>query len=560
MPKIHTLKIKNFRGISNFEQVFGLSEFICIIGRGDSGKTTVLEAISSVLCGSWNLSFHDTDFFEGNVEFPIEIEASLFDLPKRLLQEDKFGLYIRGLDLETNSIHDDVEDHHESLLTIRLTVEKDLEPKWCVVNNRQEPIDIRAKDRSSLNVFLVSEYIDRHFTWSAGSPLYSLLTSEEVDKKENTNVVIDALRDVKNSISEESFAHLNPILDRVKETASAFGVDISSTTTAIDFRDFSVKDGRISLHERNIPFRLKGKGSKRLISVALQLELVKSGGIILIDEIEQGLEPDRAQHVAKTLKSSKKGQIFITTHSRDVLVELGAENLFKMKKNATSFYSFDSSLQGLLRKNPEAFFAEKVLVCEGATEVGICRALNKHRIGVGKENASTKGIRFADGEGSSQFEYANNFMKAGYPVCLFCDSDKEEEKQKKEELRKRGVKVIDCEEGKAIENQLFTDLPWNRIKELLEYKTQDLQNKNSVEDCVKFWYKKKYGDLAENWRDVESPEIREVLGDAAKEKGWFKRIDHGEILGKACCGCLEEMNEKKIKIQFDEISEWIDNA
>lgn len=273
MAKIYSLRIKNYKGIQLLEQVFGMTDFVCLIGRGDSGKTTILEAISSVLSPNWNLTFYDTDFFNCDISNPIEIEVSLYNLPDKLVRESKFGLHIRGLDKSTNVIHDEIEDHHETILTILLKVEQDLEPKWYVVNNRslQEPIEIRATDRASLNVFLVSDYIDRHFTWSKGNPLYSLLDSED-STAEKSNIIIDALREAKAKIDSESFNNLDGVVKKISATAAVLGVDISNTTTTIDFKDISIKDGKICLHDEKVPFRLKGKGTKRLISIAIQLE------------------------------------------------------------------------------------------------------------------------------------------------------------------------------------------------------------------------------------------------------------------------------------------------
>ncbi len=54
---------------------------------------------------------------------------------------------------------------------------------------------------------------------------------------------------------------------------------------------------------------MKGKGSKRLASFAIQSALVEAGGIMLVDEIEQGLEPDRIKQLVRTLKEQKSGQI-----------------------------------------------------------------------------------------------------------------------------------------------------------------------------------------------------------------------------------------------------------
>lgn len=557
MAKIHSLKISNFRGIQELQQVFGITDFVCLIGRGDSGKTTILEAISAVLSPSWNLSFYDTDFFNGDINNSIEIEVSLYDLPKELIQENKYGLFIRGLDKSTDIIYDDLLDDHEIILTVKLIVEKDLEPKWFIINDRehQEPIEIKATDRASLNVFLVSDYIDRHFSWNKGNPLYSLLKQEK-NHDEKNNVIIDALREAKEKIDSSSFNHLDSIVKKIKDSASNLGIDISNTTTTIDFKDFSIKDGRICLHDDKIPFRQKGKGSKRLISIAIQTELAKAGGILLIDEIEQGLEPDRAQHLAKILKRTNQGQIFITTHSRDVLVELDANDLFKVKKYYPSLYKFDNSLQSAIRSNPEAFFSDRVLVCEGPTEIGICRGLNNFRMQNGKDNISFLGIRFANGNGSSQIEYAKSFLKSGFEVCLFCDSDVEGINKLKEKLKDDGICIVDCENHNATENQIFDDLPLKGIHELIEYYT--LQNQDSVEDSIRTVYKV-HGDLPENWKEIDTPQLRSVIGTIAKKKSWFKRTDHGEFVGGVICKYLEDIKDKKLGNQFQELSKWIDN-
>lgn len=558
MAKIHSLKISNFRGIQRLEQVFGMTDFVCLIGRGDSGKTTILEAISAVLSPSWNLTFYDTDFFNGDIETSIEIEVSIYDLPKELIQENKCGLFIRGLDKSTDIIYDDLLDDHEIILTVKLIVEKDLEPKWFIVNNRehQEPIEIKASDRASLNVFLVSDYIDRHFSWSKGNPLYSLLKQEE-NQDEKNNVIINALREAKEKIDLSSFKHLDSTVKKIKDSASNLGIDISNTTTTIDFKDFSIKDGRICLHDDKIPFRQKGKGSKRLISIAIQTELAKTGGILLIDEIEQGLEPDRAQHLAKILKSTNKGQIFITTHSRDVLVELNANDLFKVKKNYPKLYPFDNSLQSTIRSNPEAFFSDRILVCEGPTEIGICRGLNNFRMNNGEDNISLLGVRFANGNGSSQVEYAQGFLKAGFKVCLFCDSDDQNINKLKEGLKTQGITIVDCAASKSIEAHIFEDLPWKALRELIEYRISE-KDEESVKQSIASKY---IGQIPLDWKNSDSPIMRDALYNSSisKKNEWFKRTDHGEFVGNVICNYLDEIKDEKLGHQIQELSKWIDN-
>ncbi|MBA7545841.1 hypothetical protein ES705_38219 [subsurface metagenome] len=560
MAKIHELKIKNFRGIKDFLQSFGAANFICLTGRGDCGKSTILDAISYVLSSSWNLTFFDSDFHKCDIDTPIEIETTLFDLPDNLILESKYGLHIRGIDKSTYEIKDELEDDHEKALTIKLEIKKDLEPKWYVINNRQDsPISISPYERAKLNVFMISDYIDRHFSWSKGNPLYSLLKLQQdpFDSEEN-NVIIEALREAKNKIDNESFEQFKEITDIIKSKANELGIDISSPSTSIDFKDIAVKEGRVCLHDAKIPFRLKGKGSKRLISIAIQTALADNGGIILIDEIEQGLEPDRVQHLVNTLKRTNSGQIFMTTHSNNVVVELETSDIFIMKKDGSKLIVIENSLQGCIRKNPEAFFANRIIVCEGTTEIGIFRALNYFRIQNGKMNASFLGVRFANGTGSNIIEYCKGFKKSGFKVCLFCDSDDDSIDSKKDNLKNDAIEVFDCEQGCSIENQVFKDLPWNAIKELISYVDRNLSEeavKESIDSrCTE--------SLTTDWQETDSMAKRKALGDTAKAKniGWFKRIDHGEYLGTVVFKYFNQIQSTKLGKQLTGLSEWIDNG
>lgn len=567
MAKIHTLKIKNFRGFESFEHVFGFSNFICLIGRGDSGKTTILEAISRVLSPSWNLSFYDTDFYNCDISNPIEIEVTLYEVPKRLLLEDTFGTYKRFLDPQSGIIQDNAKDDSLSALTIRLIVEKDLEPRWEVVNARQTPVKIGSGDRARLNVFLIADSIDRHFSWNKGTPLFSLLKQEDTENP-NVNVILDSLRDAKSKIDENEFEHLSIVLDRVKNSASALGLDISAANTTIDSKDISIMDGRISLHEEKIPLRLKGKSSKRLVSIAIQTELAKDGGIILIDEIEQGLEQVRSRHLAKTLKNNNSSQIFVTTHSQSVLVELTSSDLFLLKEPSEKLIVFPSSLQGCLRGNPEAFFSKRILVCEGPTELGVIRALNDFRIKNGKENMALKGVSAINGKGSELVAYCKAFASIGYEVRLFCDSDDEGVNTQKKSMRTAGIRIFDWEDQYCLEEAIFSNIEVSLVEKALKlYAKIKLEDDNSktldaVKESIKASISSKIADV--NWpltSDTCDLQTKKEIGKIAKNKSWFKSETKGQEFGDLVFQNYTSLKPcNPIKLNFDGISDWIDNG
>lgn len=557
MARIYELKINNFRGIKTFSQKFN-KNFICLLGRGDSGKTTILDAISFVLSPSWNNSFYDSDFYNGNVNNSIEIEASLLDLPHNLIKEEKYGLYIRGLN--NNGIQDDLQDDHVKVLTIKLEVGKDLEPQWHVVNNRQEPLHISATERAKLDVFMVSDYIDRHFSWSRGNPLYSILKENQPSSDEKSDVIIEAFREAKGKIDQDSFSQFNEVTERVKRVSSAFGIDLSGAKTTVDFRDVSIKDGRVCLHDGDVPLRLKGKGSKRLISIAIQTILAQYGGIMLIDEVEQGLEPDRIKQLVRTLKRDNNGQIIITTHSVEVITELEADDLVIVNNNEgnVTISAPDKNFQDIIRACPEAVYAKKVIVCEGKTEIGICRALDTYRKMNGKEYMSFNDCVYTFGGGHSFTKRAMRLKELDLRVCVFCDSDDSGVNPTKEELIKLDVKIFDCENSNAIENQVFQDLPWDGVRKLIDYV---IKNKNIEEKQFKESIKSKYkGTFPDDFKNTDSLEMRQAMGEASriKDKEWFKRIDHGEFLGSIIFKCFDNMKGKKLKEQLEHLSNWID--
>lgn len=569
MATIVNLDIKNFRGIKDLSLKFKRDQsLICLIGRGDSGKTTVLDAISSVLSPVWNLNFYDTDFFNCDYENNIEITASLVDMPEKLLSENKFGLYQRGINPNNNEIIDDIDfdDNLISVLTIKLTVDSSLEPKWFVTHGReQEDKPISGADRALLNCFMISDYVDRHFSWSKGGPLYSLQKLAECEENaEDSNVVMQSLRTAKKEIDKTDFESLNEVTTLIKSLTEELGLDISKISTTLDSRELLIKEGKISLHEETVPFRQMGKGSKRLSSIAIQSALVRNGGIMLIDEIEQGLEPDRAKHAIRSLNEHHRGQIFVTTHSREVITELGFEPLLfllkdKMTNNILNHSSAlpSNDLQGTVRACPEAFFAKKVIVCEGATEVGICRAIDLWRRNNNKTHMSVKDCAYIDGEGNNIEQRVDEINAIGIHTAIFCDSDLDKINDKKKEWMEKGVSIFDCDDELCIEQQIFKDMPWEGVKELLQYAKGE--NKDSFDS--KF---SSYKDKSINEWDQSEDLRTEIISVFQPKKGktnisWFKKLHHGEAMGTIIFRYYEDLSpESRLKKTLSGLSDWID--
>lgn len=187
--KIRRVDIHGFRGIRSLEWIVG-GDCACLVGPGDSTKTTILDAIELVLSPRWNVQFDDTDFFDANIEEPIAIAVTVGDLPSDFKSDAKFGYLTRGW-TTAGQLRDEPGDDDELVLTIELRVDQSLEPTWVVATDRSpDGREIGRRDRDRIGCLRLTDYVDRQLSWSRGSAL-SRLTG----KTENlTGILADAAR------------------------------------------------------------------------------------------------------------------------------------------------------------------------------------------------------------------------------------------------------------------------------------------------------------------------------------------------------------------------------
>src|SRR5690349_12369213 len=125
---IRHVEINNFRGIRHLDwHVNG--RVICLLGAGDSTKTTILDAIESTLAPRWYIPFGDCDFYQGNTQKPIRVLVTIGELTDELQCDDRCGLHLRGYHHATG-IHDEPNEGFDPVITLRLEVTGELEPRW----------------------------------------------------------------------------------------------------------------------------------------------------------------------------------------------------------------------------------------------------------------------------------------------------------------------------------------------------------------------------------------------------------------------------------------------
>jgi hypothetical protein len=555
--QIRHLRIERFRGINMLDWSLA-GDMICLLGPGDSTKSSIIEAIELSLSPRWDYGFDDSDFYDGNTEAPIVITATVGQLPDALLADNKFGLDIRGWN-QAEGLRDEPTESDESVLSIRLKVDSSLEPEWTVFNDRNpDGRTLSSRDRQLLGVVRLSEFMDRHLTWNTGTVLFRLTDGMGSLR----GLLAAAGRAARSAITADVVPLLTCAAAKAQELAKIHSVAPKKNyRPGLDIRRVNIGQGAVALHDGDVPLRRAGLGTKRLLTFALQREAAKAGGITLIDEVEHGLEPHRIRSLVRTLRpDGDKGQVIMTTHSPVVIQELDASclRIVRSVDGETKVVGVATALQGVVRAASDALLGRRIIACEGKTEFGLCRAFDRFWTEQqGKEAFAYLGVVPLEAEGSSAPRRAVDIRMLGYDVCFFGDSDRELTPDPAA-MQAKGIKVLTWMDRLSIEERIAQDLPWEGVLEVVSLAFEE-HGEQSVQGAVAYRLGTNMnlikGDFRA-WKD--SQELRNAIGLAAKAKDWFKRIGTGERLGEVVCRHITHIPETDLAKKMAELRRWID--
>lgn len=537
--RLRRLEIENFRGVKSLDWRH-IAETAALVGPGDSGKSTILDAIDRVLSPKWNVPFDDTDFWDLHADTPIVIRATITDLAPSFYRDSKFGLLLHGFDKEKGeAVRASGEEGEENALVVELRVDASLEPVWSVVDADGEKSPFMARDREALGMLRVGGYVDQHLGWSRGSVLTRLTDSGDAVGA----VLAEATRQARSGLKTDGLEKLTAAAQKVEVLGKNLGVALkNSLVPHLDASSLSVAAGALSLHDGKVPTRRAGLGTRRLLAVAMQREAAAQSGLTIVDEFEQGLEPHRIRRLLRVLRGRApegdglaKGQLILTTHSPTVLHELEAAEVAVTRRAAdgtVTVQSLPAAVDYILKRTPHALLARKVIVAEGATEVGLCHALDDAWTNETGGSFGYRGVVVVDGIGGTQpAEISGHLASLGYEVALLIDSD-----AKAKTSKAAGAVVLAWPGGLCTEQRLATDLPDAAIKQMAIQ--ADERGGRGVRDALADQLKVKRATLSDaepaTWPDVVGvAAFRTAFGDVAmkKNQAWFKSREQGAFLG-----------------------------
>lgn len=551
MARVRAVEIHNFRGVKELAW-YPAAGINCLIGPGDSGKSSILDAIDLCLGARRSAQFTDADFHLLNVEAPMTIAVTLGELDDDLKNLDTYGIYLRGFDAATGTIEDEPEKAAETVLTVKLTVASDLEPSWTLVSERAEAQGLTRNlswgDRVRLAPTRIGIMADYHLGWRRGSVLNRV--SEE--RADASAALAKAARDARAAFGDQAQGQLGETLGIVAVTAKELGISIGENIKAmLDAHSVSFSGGTISLHDEDgVPLRGLGIGSTRLLIAGLQRKAAAQSSIIMIDELEHGLEPHRIIRLLGSLGAKEAPpplQVFMTTHSPVALRELSGNQLFVTRhageRHEVRTVGTADEIQSTIRLYPDAFLAPKVIICEGASEVGLVRGLDQHRTINGNDAITAQGAALVDcggGDSDRPFKRAAAFHALGYGAAVVRDDDKKPTAAVEAAFIANGGMVVAWRDGRALEDELFLGLTDDGIGKLLD-RAVELHGEELVSDHIKSASqngKDLNGIRTEALFDGFAPESRAILGKAARAKkaGWFKSVTWMEDVAREIIG------------------------
>ena len=552
--RIRHLKIRNFRGIKEANLSFPKEQrVLCLIGAGDTTKTSILTAIEYALWPNWNLQINTSDFYNCNLEECIVVEVSVDEIPDELLTDNKYGLYLRG----DVSAENDEPMEGEEVLTVRLTVDDNLEPTWNVVCNRLEAKLISQGDRQKIAVGYIGTDVKNRLNWGRGSVL-----GKYIDPRSTIKRSLSSLEEKSNEIAD--FTELDEIGMPLNMVAQGYGVKIDGNINNRLVLKSTNTLSEIEVFEDSRPLNQRGLGSQKLLNVGLQIECKDEQAVVLIDEIEIGLEPYRQRNLIHILKkhSESAGQVIFTTHSPTSLVEMTNEQLLIVHSNdgitifQRAYYGnpvIDNGFQAALRRYAEAFLSPKIIVCEGKTEVGFIRTVDENMIKNDSYSMASMGVAYIEAGGNSDaLMLADKFDDLGYKVCVLCDNDRPEDEMKKQHLISKGISIFQWQSGRCVETDwipLFSEAQLVRIVEYIEEQNKTnvlslLRNESIIDDNNAIFL-------------IDDKKLLK-LATICKERSVFKNIDGGEEFGKYVIEVLDLLEDTiPAKIVMKGLKKWI---
>lgn len=393
--KISKLRIINYKLFQNVTIEMNDEKNI-FVGENDSGKSTILEALSMALTGKINGSSVanrlNLDWFNAEVrrEFIQTIKSGgtpnlpTIEIEIYFVTPDEEDIIIKKYKGTNNSLHEDIEgvkleilfDSQYATAYKQLLAEgkvKDIPVEYYKVNfrsfaNPEYYVQTTAKKVASIDT--TKKDYGPVLNRFVSSSINEYLTEEEMTELRH------AYRANRHEFTENrAVKQLN---EKLQESHSFDGKVIS-----LNLRESGVDEwkGDMSISLDGIPLENSGFGTQNMFKSEIFLLQNTDVDILIIEEPENNLSYANMSILISKLSESAGKQVFISTHSSFVANKLGLQHLHLVAKNKTvPFKALEKNTYDYFLKLPgyntlRILLANSVILVEGpADELIVQRA------------------------------------------------------------------------------------------------------------------------------------------------------------------------------------------
>jgi putative ATP-dependent endonuclease of OLD family len=341
---ITKIKIHGYRIYKNFE-LMPNQKLNLIAGANESGKSTLIEAISLALTGRVNgrSASEELNPYWFNTTIVEEFVQKRSNGERIAFPEIRIELFFDNRDeLQQlcGAINSEVPTIACPGITIRVLPNPDYAAEldvWALNPTPILPVEYYVVDWRSFADLVITKrpkqlataIIDSRTVRSTTSVDYHLreILGEHLEPPERAAISL-AYRQIKASMSDNALKKVNErigILD-----ASLQGQPIS---LAMDQSARASWEGLVTPHVDKVPFSMSGQGQQAAIKISLAMDKHSDQAIfVMVEEPENHLTHTSLTTLLSRMKSlaGEQQQIFITTHSSFVLNRLGLDSLLLM--------------------------------------------------------------------------------------------------------------------------------------------------------------------------------------------------------------------------------------
>lgn len=381
---IRKLLIKNYKLIEN--TVINLNEDINIfVGENDSGKSTILEALSIVTTGKVN-----------GYAFERQIKANIFNWKEREKYIESLNPIIKPmeppqiiieayLDLDDKKYAGTNNELREDCAGIRmeLSLNQEYADVYKQMLKEGEIYDIPVELYSVSFRYFKGETVAFRFAPVKASVIdttrkdYSYVMDHFVTENITTYLTSQEQTDLSTAYrkSRHSFRE-NGSVKQLNESVRE-NVQMNNKGITIDLREDGVDEWKrqMSVVVDDIPFENVGFGTQNFIKIELAVKNSKEQvNVVLMEEPENNLSFTNMVKLIKNVIESDGKQVFISTHSSYVANKLDLGKIYLMSsgkifpmsnlKEDTKKYFMKLPGYDTLR----VILAEKVILVEGPTD------------------------------------------------------------------------------------------------------------------------------------------------------------------------------------------------